>query len=270
MKNTDYITVQGWMINELELKGNEIMTYAIIYSFSRDGKSIFSGNASYIANWLNVSKHTIYTVLGKLVERGLIIKMEKEVNGVKLNDYRVNHDYVPTLTNTRDKIAQAFGAEPELITPTDNGFATEELEEAKEESIEKKAKEQKPKSKPAPKKNEMQEWVDSEIDEDWSELMQAFIQYRKEIKDPVKTLHGLKQRYKKLQELSGGKLKTATKILEQTIDKEWKDFYALPDGKSVISKNNPLCPTNYQGKGHKTTKKEDLSPLARKLMEEED
>lgn len=270
MKNTDYITVQGWMINELELKGNEIMTYAIIYSFSRDGKSIFSGNASYIANWLNVSKHTIYTVLGKLVERGLIIKMEKEVNGVKLNDYRVNHDYVPTLINTRDKIDQSFVTEPELITPTDNGFTAEEFEEAKEESIDKKAKEQKPKAKPAPKKNEMQEWLDSEIGEDWSELMQAFIQYRKEIKDPVKTLHGLKQRYKKLQELSGGKLKTATKILEQTIDKEWKDFYALPDGKSVISKNNPLCPTNYQGKGHKTTKKEDLSPLARKLMEEED
>ena len=31
----NYITVQGWMVTDLNLKGNELLIYACIYGFSQ-------------------------------------------------------------------------------------------------------------------------------------------------------------------------------------------------------------------------------------------
>ena len=56
MIDNNYIVIQGWMINQLNLKGNELLCYALIYGFSQDGKSEFIGSASYIAGWLNIDK----------------------------------------------------------------------------------------------------------------------------------------------------------------------------------------------------------------------
>lgn len=41
IRNENFYTVFGWMLNELELKGNELIIFGIIYSFSQDGKSEF-------------------------------------------------------------------------------------------------------------------------------------------------------------------------------------------------------------------------------------
>ena len=35
----NFYTVQGWMVTELGLRGNELAAYAIIYGFSQDGAS---------------------------------------------------------------------------------------------------------------------------------------------------------------------------------------------------------------------------------------
>ena len=44
------------MINELDLKGNELLVYALIHGFCQDGKSVFKGSLNYIMAWLNISK----------------------------------------------------------------------------------------------------------------------------------------------------------------------------------------------------------------------
>lgn len=88
MKAEDYITIQGWMRTELELKGNELMVYALVYGFSKDGESWFTGSRAYIADWCGCSKGTASNCLASLCERGLIQKRTKTVNGVTLNDYR--------------------------------------------------------------------------------------------------------------------------------------------------------------------------------------
>lgn len=90
MNDNNYITIQGWMRTRLNLKGIELMVYAIIYGFSQDGESVFSGTANYLAEWVGVSRMSIMRALQKLVEDGLLIKMDKIVNGVKLVDYKVN------------------------------------------------------------------------------------------------------------------------------------------------------------------------------------
>lgn len=77
MKNEGYINIQGWMINELKLKGNELLLYALIYGFSQDGKSQYRGSISYIQNALKISNRNVIDNINKLIDKKLI---EKKLN----------------------------------------------------------------------------------------------------------------------------------------------------------------------------------------------
>lgn len=88
VKNENFITIQGWM-TKLNISGNELITYAIIYGFSQDEHSVFCGSASYIAKWIGIDKRNVLEILKRLAEKGLIEKIEKTVNNVKLCDYRI-------------------------------------------------------------------------------------------------------------------------------------------------------------------------------------
>lgn len=84
IKNENYITIQGWMINELKLSANELLIYAIIYGFSQDGTSTFEGSETYLAEMISVSRQTICGILSKLEEKNLV---EKISNG-KIYKYK--------------------------------------------------------------------------------------------------------------------------------------------------------------------------------------
>ena len=77
-----YYTVQGWMRSDLGLKDKELIVYAIIYGFSQDGSSEYTGSARYLAEWIGCSRSTIMEVLKKLVEKGLLKKEDYYQNGV--------------------------------------------------------------------------------------------------------------------------------------------------------------------------------------------
>lgn len=87
MKNGSYITIQSWMRDSLNLTGNDLITYAVIYGFSQDGESKFTGSIQYIADWCGSTKRGIYKNVTNLVDRGLIIKNEVKHNGVKYCEY---------------------------------------------------------------------------------------------------------------------------------------------------------------------------------------
>ena len=87
MKNENYIVVQGWMRNELGLKGNDLMVYAIIYGFSQAEQQKFSGSLGYLAEWCGATKAGIIKNLKNLLERGLIEKTDRYINGVKFVEY---------------------------------------------------------------------------------------------------------------------------------------------------------------------------------------
>jgi len=99
MENTNYITIQGWMVKELKLKGNELLTFALIYGFTQDGESRFQGSCAYIADWLGSSRQTALNMLNLLTNKGLIIRNEKTVNGLKVCDYAVNYAILATVQN---------------------------------------------------------------------------------------------------------------------------------------------------------------------------
>lgn len=87
LKNENYLSIQGWMINELKLKGIELIVYAVIYGFSQDGENRFTGSAQYLAEWTGSTKRSVFTALSSLCEKGYIVKEEKVINGVKFCDY---------------------------------------------------------------------------------------------------------------------------------------------------------------------------------------
>ena len=76
VKDGLYINVQAFMIKDLELKGNELLIYAIIYGFSQDEESTFKGNVQYLADWTNSTRQGAMKCLNSLVEKGYIQKIE--------------------------------------------------------------------------------------------------------------------------------------------------------------------------------------------------
>lgn len=85
--NDKYINIQGWMVNELKLKGNDLLVYAIIYGFSQDEESEFTGSLSYLATWCNCTKNGVQKNLKNLTDLGYITKKTTIKNGVKYCAY---------------------------------------------------------------------------------------------------------------------------------------------------------------------------------------
>lgn len=79
INNYNYYVVQGWMINELKLNGNELLVYAIIHSFSQGG-NYYTGTRQYIANFIGTkSLKTISNVLNSLITKELLEKKEEKI-----------------------------------------------------------------------------------------------------------------------------------------------------------------------------------------------
>lgn len=89
VKDTNSFTIHAWMATKLKLSGNELLLYALIFTFSQDGKSEFFGSRSYISDFINASKRTVDGVLTSLQEKGLIKKRVQVTNGVTNNFYSV-------------------------------------------------------------------------------------------------------------------------------------------------------------------------------------
>lgn len=102
VKDKNYITIQGWMRN-LGLSGNRLLAFAIIYGFSQDENSVFSGGASYIAEWLGITKRAVFDILKNLVDMGLVEKIEKNVNNMVVYDYRATSQGVKKVHGGSEK-----------------------------------------------------------------------------------------------------------------------------------------------------------------------
>ena len=72
IKDENYIVITGWMRNELGLKPNELIVYALIHGFCQDGRSVFTGGIKYIMEWAGLTKQTCITILKTLRKRGYI------------------------------------------------------------------------------------------------------------------------------------------------------------------------------------------------------
>ena len=88
LKDTNYIQIQGWMISRLDLKGNELLVYALIHGFCQDGKNVYNMSFDYIMKWLNSSRSATASSISNLLEKGLIERRESYSRGnVKKYEY---------------------------------------------------------------------------------------------------------------------------------------------------------------------------------------
>lgn len=90
VKDGSYINIQSFMVKDLKLSGNELITYALIFGFCQDGESRFQGSLQYIADWTASTKRGVQKVLARLCEKNLILKHQKTINNVVFNEYDIN------------------------------------------------------------------------------------------------------------------------------------------------------------------------------------
>ena len=87
MNDDKFVIIYDWMVERLQLSGNRLIIYGIIYSFSKNGEW-FQGSASYLCKRSGVTERGIRKILKGLREDGLLAKKERIQNGVIYIDYR--------------------------------------------------------------------------------------------------------------------------------------------------------------------------------------
>ena len=71
MRNEDYIVIQGWML-DLELTDKQLRLYAIIWGYSRDGRSRMRATANHIAEWCKCGHRHAQELIRQLEDMGLV------------------------------------------------------------------------------------------------------------------------------------------------------------------------------------------------------
>lgn len=82
ISDNNFIAIQGWMRTKLNLIGNDLLVYAIIYGFSQDGQSEFFCSQRYLADWCGCTDRGIRKNLDNLLSRGLIKATKREIGQV--------------------------------------------------------------------------------------------------------------------------------------------------------------------------------------------
>ena len=88
----NYTNIPNFAGDVLRLKGIEKEIYSIIYGFSQDSESRFTGSINYLCRVTLFSRKTVSDTLKSLSEYNLIIKYVKDVNGVQFCEYAYNKE----------------------------------------------------------------------------------------------------------------------------------------------------------------------------------
>ena len=91
MKNGDYITILSPMVSKLKLSGNNLLVFALIHGFSKDGENCLHGSLKYISKRTGICKNSVISILKKLCDIGYITKEEEYKNGIKFCKYKSNY-----------------------------------------------------------------------------------------------------------------------------------------------------------------------------------
>lgn len=96
IKENNYLVIQAFMVNELDLKGIKLLIYAIIYGFSQTIDQECTASLKYFMEWTNSTERGVRKAIDELVQDGLIMRINE--NG-KCNKYSIQepleHSSVP-------------------------------------------------------------------------------------------------------------------------------------------------------------------------------
>ena len=74
-QNEEFYKLYKWMVNDLHLSGNDLVVYSIIHSFCERG-NLYVGSREFLAHEAGATKRTIDYTLKRLLEMGVIEKVE--------------------------------------------------------------------------------------------------------------------------------------------------------------------------------------------------
>lgn len=240
VKNENFIVIQGFMINELNLKGNELLVYAIIYGFSQAENQKFNGSIRYLVEWTNSSRKTILGTLKSLIDKNLIIKTENYINNVKFCEYQAIYNREEEITPGVSKLHRGGveitpgGVEttlPGSVETTPNNIYIYNIDN----NIDNKKKK---------KETEYDLIINQYTDNlELRNTIYEFIKMRKAIKKPM-TSNALSLILKRLDKLSNNNDNAKVKILENSIINSWQGIFELkndpPKKKSFIENMREL------------------------------
>jgi hypothetical protein len=66
LRADSFITILPWMRNKFDLKGNELLIYAVIHGFSLSDGGWFTGSQQYLADWCGCDRRTVQRGIDKL------------------------------------------------------------------------------------------------------------------------------------------------------------------------------------------------------------
>ena len=252
----NYITIQGWMPQALDLKGNELIAYGLIFAFCQDQQSEFTGSIQYLSTWMNCSKPTTLKAINGLIKRELIIKYQDSKNGIVFNRFKINFN---KLNSILDGGYRNFTPSKETLPPV------KKLNRGSKESLQGGSKESLP-NKDILDKDKFYKDKDSLKDDfqflfsspSFSELYIDFLEMRKELK-AKNTKRSETIILKKIEKLSEGKIENAILLLEQSIENSWKGIFAL--------KNNTSFPYGKNSGGESKSLLEHNTKIAENVAE---
>ena len=85
--------IHKWMVSHLQLNGNRLILYAIIFHATYGG-GWFEGGLKEFQKLMNVSKPTVIEALRYLLNNRLIQKKEIIINKVRYCHYRINNEAI--------------------------------------------------------------------------------------------------------------------------------------------------------------------------------
>ena len=237
IKDENYIVIQGFMLNQLRLKGNELLIYSIIYGFTQGlEEQAFTGTLSYLEEWTNSTKQGVLKSIKSLLEKGLIEKKEHTENGVK------KVEYYTTKFNGGSQQSLPGGSQQSLP-----GGSQQSLPGGSQQSL--------------PNNNININIINNIInnniqDEEVKKEFLKYVDYRKERKKPL-TKTSVQYALNCLERLSGGQDRLKVQIIRQSIERGWLGLFTLQDRQDNFNDDDDdLTPAEWLAKYSKGGKNE--------------
>ena len=115
-KISDYFIVEQFMAEELGLKNNELLIYAIIFGFSRIENQTYRGGISYLMKWTGITKKSVITCLNSLVDKGYIVKQDYIKDGIRHCEYHTTYIIgVKTTPSVKSTPSEEITPQPNYI-----------------------------------------------------------------------------------------------------------------------------------------------------------
>jgi predicted transcriptional regulator len=228
----NYITIQGFMITDLKLKGNELIIYAVIYGFSQAENQTFSGSLQYLADWLNGTRQGVQKSLKSLIEKGFVVKTDKIVNGVKFCEYSATKGVYNSVAQCTTQLQGVYNSVAQGCTTQLHGgvqlSCTNNIKDNKKDNIN--IKESK---KESPKNSSFDEIIleyakklDISMRAEITDLLQEWLKVRK-AKRAAMTDRAIKMNIEKLDSLAALSGLSVPEYLREVICRGWAAFYQI-------------------------------------------